>query len=468
MAKRQGLWLAALLILLGVAQADNLALGRPVLASSAAPDAPGSLLVDGRLDTAWNAGDYAPATVEIDLGAPYYVDEVRLHVRQTPDGLSEHRIWLGDAAGQYRLGRHFGQYTADGDLLRFAAGQSGVRYIKVETLGSNSWVSWREIEVEGQASPFAEMAKAPIDPLDLTQQPTDPGWSQYSPWVMHQPGWASYLIYYCKNAVIDGKDGDAVWRTESYSGGWGEWINDQVVVRGTEIDAPDDLSCSPGVVIDGNGVWHMYYVVSPRTAPLDHLRLYHATAAAPGLVWHKHGEIVLPDRASLDYIETPSPFYLNGRIVLYYVGTGQTLYRAESEDGHHFSAPQPVPTPRPVSHGRVSRDEAGAWYYSYSTHPDDVYLPPSAIYLASSNDGLAFHDERPLFSAFGGEWDSIAIWSPMLWHNTSGFRLYYAGSKIPDGVWWGEGSILGVRDFARLPAAAPKQGLQETLPPSYR
>lgn len=434
----------------------NLALGRPAQVSSQAAGGFAEYLTDGRLDTAWNAGGFAPATAEIDLGGLYYVDRVRLSVRQLPDGVSQHRIWLGDADRRYRLGRQFGQYTQDSDWLEFDAGQTGVRYVKVETVASPSWVAWNEIEVLGHRGPFAERRRRRIDALDGAEQPSDPGWSQYSPWVMHRPGWASHLIYYCKNAVIEGKDGDAVWRMESYDGGLDGWINDRPVVRGEEIDAPDDLSCSPGVTIDGDGVWHMYYVVSPRTDPLDHLYLYHATAEAPGLVWRKRGEIRLPDRDSLAHIETPSPFYLDGKIVLYYVGTGQTLYRAESRDGHVFSAPEPVPTPRPVSHGRVSRDSDGRWYYAYSSHPADVYRPPTASYLARSEDGRAFGDEEPLFKAFGADWDNIAVWSPLWWPlPDGGARVYYAGTNVPDGTWWGEQSSLGLRAFD--PVAAPPE-----------
>jgi hypothetical protein len=128
----------------------NVALNRPVTASSAMGDSPAERAVDGDGDTLWNAGRYAPAWVEIDLGAPVTVAEVRLFVAQTPSGATEHVI-SGRASPDgptFLLGTLAGD-TSEGQVLALNVDPSlpPVRYVRVDTVNSPSWVAWREIEV---------------------------------------------------------------------------------------------------------------------------------------------------------------------------------------------------------------------------------------------------------------------------------------------------------------------------------
>ncbi len=287
--------------------------------------------------------------------------------------------------------------------------------------------------------------------------------SQYSPFVLHKPGWQSYLMYYCKNTPINGVWRDRIWRAESWTDGLGEWNPGQVVIEG-QLGRDDDLSCSPGVVIDAAGTWHMYYVGADRDTPMT-LFLFHATAQAPGLVWTKQGKIsgAFPQPAA-GYLETPTPVLApGGRIVLYYVGPGGKLHRAESQDGHTFSAPIQLPSPDWATHGRVA-SHGGCTYYIYSTNPSGCCDPPTEIRISVSRDGLTFGPGDLLFLAAGTGWDGSRVWAPAPVFLGTELRVYYAANLDDPGcspacdaahscqagtcVWWGADSVIGVRTFS--------------------
>jgi hypothetical protein len=131
---------------------DNLAWRRPVTASAGLADSPATSAVDGDPGTLWNAGGYAPAWVEIDLGQAVAVLEIRLTVAQSPAGVTEHRVWgrVADGGDLVLLGTLSGE-TADSQILRLTSSGTwpAVRWLRVETTASPSWVAWREIEVGG-------------------------------------------------------------------------------------------------------------------------------------------------------------------------------------------------------------------------------------------------------------------------------------------------------------------------------
>ncbi len=131
----------------------NLAFGRPVAASSAlAAEAP-ALAVDENEASQWGAGSDAPQWLEVDLGSAARVTEIRLLVAQFPEGESVHRLFTrGPEAAEGVLVHEFSGFTRDGDWLVFtpAAPLEGVRFVRVYTASSPSWVSWREVQVLGE------------------------------------------------------------------------------------------------------------------------------------------------------------------------------------------------------------------------------------------------------------------------------------------------------------------------------
>lgn len=129
-------------------------MGKPVSFSSQTGDLTGALAVDGDFGTLWNSGGGPVQWIEIDLGAEYSLSEIRLTISQYPEGQTVHQI-KGKGAGtgnQLILLHTFDGNTRDGDELVFKPESliTGIRYIRVETVASPSWVSWREIEVIGE------------------------------------------------------------------------------------------------------------------------------------------------------------------------------------------------------------------------------------------------------------------------------------------------------------------------------
>jgi hypothetical protein len=127
----------------------NLALGKSVRVSAQIADRAGTLAVDGDLGTLWNSGGGPAQWIEIDLGAEYVIQEISLTISQYPEGRTVHRILGKGGTDQFMELTTFDGHTTDGQALSFQAAQPipGIRFIRVETIISPSWVAWREIEV---------------------------------------------------------------------------------------------------------------------------------------------------------------------------------------------------------------------------------------------------------------------------------------------------------------------------------
>ena len=68
---------------------------------------------------------------------------------QYPNGATVHRVLGRGSADSYRLLHEFSGNTQDGDVLEYSPSVpwTAIRFVKVETTSSPSWVAWREIEV---------------------------------------------------------------------------------------------------------------------------------------------------------------------------------------------------------------------------------------------------------------------------------------------------------------------------------
>jgi hypothetical protein len=128
---------------------ELLANGWSVTASSAWAENQPSRALDGDLATTWGSGDYPPAWIEIDLGEPLTIMSAELVVEQTPPGAATHDLILMDAS---RI--PIAVMTMQGQMKQFdvlsqawAQPVTGVRYVRVSTTSSPSWVAWREIRI---------------------------------------------------------------------------------------------------------------------------------------------------------------------------------------------------------------------------------------------------------------------------------------------------------------------------------
>lgn len=278
--------------------------------------------------------------------------------------------------------------------------------------------------------------------------------SQYSPWVVHQPGWETYLIYYCKNVAINGKWTDRVYRAEG--DGKTSWISDRVVIEGTW-NEDDALSCSPGMAIDNNNVWHMYYIAANNIESKPGLYIYHATAMAPGLNWVKKGKITVEGTPQPifgnEFIETPSPRWENGEMIMTFTGNGK-LYQIKSQDGHNFSRVETLISPR-VGNGRVRKSVRGGYYLVYDFNPISRFEPSDRIAISYSTNGQNFPEGKVVIPAGGEGWDKYYKFTEDLLEENQGIiRIYYAansedGRKASDGEvhWWGVNTAIGYRRF---------------------
>lgn len=129
----------------------NLALGKSASASNEYPGNPASLAVDGDWFSFWSAGNYPPQWIEVDLGSIQTVGEVDLAVTQLPDSYTVHDVYgRRDASQPWTLLNEFAGYTTDQSTLQYVlTTPQNLRYIRIETTASASWVGWREVEVWG-------------------------------------------------------------------------------------------------------------------------------------------------------------------------------------------------------------------------------------------------------------------------------------------------------------------------------
>ncbi|MEQ8677730.1 MAG: discoidin domain-containing protein [Aggregatilineales bacterium] len=148
----------------------NVALNKPVTVSNEitgnTPDEnhPAEHAVDGiaetleessaedSVDNWWGSGDFAPQWIEIDLENAYAIGQIRLLPSQFPTSTyTVHQIW-GRGPGTdnvYVFLTELSGVTNDLEWIEVTPDEAwqGIQSIRVETLESDSWVSWREIEV---------------------------------------------------------------------------------------------------------------------------------------------------------------------------------------------------------------------------------------------------------------------------------------------------------------------------------
>lgn len=127
----------------------NLALNKSARASQSLPDDPPANAVDGNRETIWSAGAHPTHWIEIDLGTPQSVRRIDLVTSQFPAGVTTHQIQVRGNTGTFQTVNTFNDNTEDSQTLTYEPSMpiDNVRYIRIQTTQSPSWVAWREIEV---------------------------------------------------------------------------------------------------------------------------------------------------------------------------------------------------------------------------------------------------------------------------------------------------------------------------------
>lgn len=103
--------------------------------------------IDRDVTTQWSSGAVPPQWIQLDLGAEVDISKVRLNVSQTPPGPTTHQIYGGATPDQMLLISTLDGVTNDGQWLEVNTPAKKVRYIKITSTKSPSWIAWREIEV---------------------------------------------------------------------------------------------------------------------------------------------------------------------------------------------------------------------------------------------------------------------------------------------------------------------------------
>ena len=132
---------------------DNLAYNKPVTASlSLAAEQPANA-VDDDAGTQWGSGSGPVQWIQIDLQGTYRITRIRLLVAQYPAGTTIHRIQVRASSDvAYQTVYEFNGATNDNDWLVFTPEipLENVAQIRIQTVSSPSWVSWKEIQVYGE------------------------------------------------------------------------------------------------------------------------------------------------------------------------------------------------------------------------------------------------------------------------------------------------------------------------------
>jgi hypothetical protein len=128
--------------------AENVALGRPVSATSEEPGASAARAVDGDAGTHWSAGSGPTQAIELILDGPTDIVSVTLIPAQFPEGETTHRV-LGLVGGSWVELDVVSGPTQDGIPITIVPDSPwiAVERLMVETVVSPSWVAWYEIEV---------------------------------------------------------------------------------------------------------------------------------------------------------------------------------------------------------------------------------------------------------------------------------------------------------------------------------
>jgi hypothetical protein len=140
--------LAAALTSAGSGSGSEVAHGRPATASSSYLSSLPDSAFDGDTATSWNAGKYAPQWIEVDLGSDLPITEVDGCADITPNGQVTHVVEGRTSAGMwYGLGNYSGPSVRNQWLTIPSDPSHPVRYVRVTTTSSPSWIAWFKIRI---------------------------------------------------------------------------------------------------------------------------------------------------------------------------------------------------------------------------------------------------------------------------------------------------------------------------------
>jgi predicted amidohydrolase YtcJ len=107
-------------------------------------------------ETNWGAGNFPPQHIQIDMLKNTQLKRIELVADQFPAGFTRHRLF-GALDGQSLNPVLLHEFAGSTESLQtlafnFEAGKRNFRYVKVATVQSPSWVSWREIRLSKEGT----------------------------------------------------------------------------------------------------------------------------------------------------------------------------------------------------------------------------------------------------------------------------------------------------------------------------
>jgi hypothetical protein len=125
--------------------------------------------VDTNPSTYWNSGRFAPQWIEFDLGSNTTLSSMNLTVEQKPDGTTTHEIYAGSQPNPTTLVKTLSGTTKAHQTLRvtFASPIQNVRYVRIVTTKSPSWVAWGTVTFNQAAVSVDDESTLAVDDIDV-------------------------------------------------------------------------------------------------------------------------------------------------------------------------------------------------------------------------------------------------------------------------------------------------------------
>ena len=99
----------------------------------------------------FNTGGFAPQYVELQLPSASTITSVALQVAQLPNGITQHQLFVGPTSNPTQLASSINGFTYSGQWinLTFSPPLTNVRFLRLSTISSPSWVAWVKFLVYG-------------------------------------------------------------------------------------------------------------------------------------------------------------------------------------------------------------------------------------------------------------------------------------------------------------------------------
>jgi hypothetical protein len=118
----------------------------PSAVTASRNDSEATFAVDGLVETGWNAASWPSQWIQLEFPETS-VSRVLLLTDQDPAGFTTHQFYGGPSPESLTLLGSIDGETKGNQWLDFRVTADKIRYLKVTTSKSPSWVAWMEIEV---------------------------------------------------------------------------------------------------------------------------------------------------------------------------------------------------------------------------------------------------------------------------------------------------------------------------------